>query len=138
MNLQLAEQLIDMTFAAGVEKKVAPLAVAVLDAGGNIVAVKRQDGAGLFRVDLAVGKARGALGMGHGTRALAKMAESAPSFFAGAMAATGAILPSPGGIILRDGAERLIGAIGVSGDRGDVDEACAIVAIEKLSLHSSL
>ena len=138
MTLSLADQLVDATLRHARDKAVAPLAVAVLDAGGHIVVVKREDRATLLRVDLAVGKARGALGMGFGTRALAQMAQAAPHFFTGAMAATGTILPSPGGILLRDDTGETIGAIGVSGDNGDVDEACAIPAIEALGLQTSL
>lgn len=130
MNLELAEKIADGTLAAGRRDQCEPLAVVVLDTGGHDVVVKREDGCGILRVDIARGKAWGPLGMGLGSRTLAKRAEGNPRFFA-ALAATsmGRVVPNPGGVLIRDSAGTIVGAVGVSGDTSDRDEACAIDAI---------
>jgi uncharacterized protein GlcG (DUF336 family) len=109
---------------------LAPMTVAALDARGCIVALKMEDGSGLMRPDIAAGKAWGALGMGFGTRSLAGRAQSLPQFF-GALAdlADGRVLPVPGGVLVRDHAQRVIGAVGASGDTADNDEAVVLAGI---------
>lgn len=134
LNLSTAVAIIEATLADARTRGAAPLAVAVLDAGAHLVALHREDGASLMRPDIAIGKARGAIGMGFGTRGLARRAGAAPAFFQGLMAMSGDILPSPGGILLRDAEGVLIGAVGVSGDVGDVDEACALQGIATTGL----
>jgi uncharacterized protein GlcG (DUF336 family) len=114
--------------------KLSPLAVVALDAGGHLIAAKREDEASLFRMQIATGKATGALGMGYGTRELAKRAAGAPVFYSGLMALTGEVVPSPGGVLVRDAAGALIGAVGISGDTGDADEACALAGIAAAGL----
>jgi len=129
MRLDLARTLIDATLAEGRRRNARPLSVVVLDAGGNVVACAREDGAGLGRLQLAHGKAWGSLGLGFGSRTLTERTAGSPAFFgAAASLFEGRLLPSPGGLLLRDG-DQLLGAIGVSGDTGDADEACALVAI---------
>jgi uncharacterized protein GlcG (DUF336 family) len=107
-----------------------PLAVVVLDAGAHPVAFARQDGASLFRFDIAKAKATGALGMGSDTRILAARAANNPIFFQSVVAATGGRLAlSPGGVLIRNVEGAVIGAVGISGDTGEVDEACAQAGI---------
>lgn len=124
--LETAEQL-----AAGIEREAArrgaaPLTYAVLDAGGHVVLLHRQDGSAILRPQIAIGKAYGALGVGTSSRAIAQGAQERPQFFAAlATASEGRVIPAPGGVLLRD-AGMLIGAVGVTGDNSDVDEACAI------------
>lgn len=103
----------------------------MLDAGGHLVAYKREDGAGIVRFDIAFGKAWGSLGMGFGTRELTERAAKSPTFFL-ALAATsqGRMVPSPGGVLIVGAHQEVVGAVGISGDFGDQDEACAIVGIE--------
>jgi uncharacterized protein GlcG (DUF336 family) len=110
---------------------LAPLAVAVLDSGGHLRAFKREDDAGILRPQIAIGKAWGALGMGMGTRALSS---KGPEFLAalGAMSG-GKVVPSPGGVLIRDDG-RVIGAVGITGDTGANDEACAVAGIEAVGL----
>lgn len=128
MELALAQKLIEGTFAEAGKLRSRPLAVAVLDSGGNMVACARQDGASFGRLKLAEGKAWGSLSLGFGSRTLSERVTSAPAFFSAAAALfEGRLLPSPGGLLLYRGDE-LIGAIGVSGDAGDTDEACAMAA----------
>jgi uncharacterized protein GlcG (DUF336 family) len=112
-----------------------PLTVAVLDAGGHLVAFKRQDDSGILRPQIAIGKAWGTLGMGTGARDLAKRAESHPSFFAALTAASdGRIFPVPGGVLIRNAERRVVGAVGISGDLPQNDEACALAGIAKAGL----
>ncbi|MGN6684685.1 MAG: GlcG/HbpS family heme-binding protein [Devosia sp.] len=137
MRLDLARTLIDATLAEGRRRNTRPLAVVVLDAGGNVVTCAREDGAGLGRLQLAHGKAWGSLGLGFGSRTLTERTAGSPSFFAAAASLfDGRLLPSPGGLLLRE-SDQLIGAIGVSGDTGDADEACALAAVTASGLAHS-
>lgn len=136
MQLDQADAIANLTLAAATDRNAAPIAVVVLDAGGNLVVAKRQDGCGIARLDLAQGKAWGSLGMGFGTRSLAERAgASAATFFlAASIMLDGRLLPSPGGVLVYDAAGLLLGAIGVSGDKGDIDEACALAALSTAGL----
>ena len=135
LKLAQASALIAAALAEGRRRGLAPLAACVLDAGGHVVAFQREDGAGFLRFDIAYGKAWGALGMGFGTRELAERAAKFPTFVA-ALAATsqGRAVPSPGGVIILDGAGGVLGAVGISGDAGDQDEACALSGIAAIGL----
>jgi uncharacterized protein GlcG (DUF336 family) len=114
-----------------------PTTIAVLDAGGSLVAYAREDGSSLLRERIARGKARGALNMGVGSRALAARAESHPHFVNALVAlADGDLVPVAGGVLVRDQAGGLVGAVGVSGHRPDSDEACAVRGIEAAGLHA--
>jgi uncharacterized protein GlcG (DUF336 family) len=130
LKLKDAETMIDAALAEGRKLKLAPLAVAVLDAGGHIIAFKREDGAGLVRFDIAYGKAWGALGMGFGTREIMVRAEKFPAFITSLYAISqGRAVPSPGGVLILDKTHDVIGAVGISGDTGDNDELCALAGI---------
>lgn len=135
LKLAQAIAIIDVALAEARKKRFAPLGVAVLDAGGHLIAFKREDGAGFVRFDIAFGKAWGSLGMGFGTRELAERANRFPPFFA-ALAATshGRMVPSPGGVLIAVADGEIIGAVGISGDIGDNDEICAIAGIEAAGL----
>jgi uncharacterized protein GlcG (DUF336 family) len=114
-----------------------PMTIAVLDAGGSLVAYVREDGSSLLRERIARGKARGALNMGVGSRALAARAESHPHFINALIAlADGDLVPVAGGVLIRDQAGDLVGAVGVSGHRPDGDEACAVRGIEAAGLQA--
>ncbi|UAK22867.1 GlcG/HbpS family heme-binding protein [Sphingomonas nostoxanthinifaciens] len=126
MRLSVAQAAVTATLAAARAADAAPVAVMVLDTGAHPVAFAREDGASLFRFDIARAKAHGALGMGTDTRAIAARAADNPAFFTSVTIATGGALAlSPGGILIHDRDGALVGAIGVSGDRPDIDEACA-------------
>lgn len=131
LSLDQAGRIVDAALVRGREMGLAPLAVAVLDAGGHLKAFKREDDAGIIRPQIAIGKAWGALGMGMGTRALAS---KSPEFLAalGAMSG-GKVVPSPGGVLIRQD-ERVVGAVGITGDTGENDEACAVAGIEAVGL----
>ena len=131
LKLAQASSIIDLALEEGRKQNFAPLAVAALDAGGHLLAFKREDGAGFARFDIAYGKAWGALGMGFGTRELADRGIRFPAFVAAISTATqGRMIPSPGGVLIVDHDIQVIGAVGISGDSGDNDETCAIAGIE--------
>jgi uncharacterized protein GlcG (DUF336 family) len=117
------------------ELNLAPVTVAVLDAGGHLVAFKREDKSRILRHDIAYGKAWGALGMGVGSRTLHKRAANMPQFFNALYAASGGrVVANPGGVLIRNAGGDVIGAVGISGDIADKDEACAIAGIEAAGL----
>ena len=130
VTLAQASAIVDTALKKGRETNCAPLTVAVLDAGGHLVAFKREDRSGILRYDIAYGKAWGALGMGFGTRELADRAAKSPAFVAAlAVTSQGRMIPSPGGVLIADEDGEVVGAIGISGDNGDNDEACAMAGI---------
>jgi uncharacterized protein GlcG (DUF336 family) len=112
------------------EHGLLPLAVMVLDAGGNVVSFRREDGCGVLRHDIAMGKAWAALGMGMATRQIRDRLANRPTFQAALAAASqGRFIPTPGGVLITDAQGQAIGAVGISGDASDKDEFCAIGAI---------
>jgi len=137
LTLAQASTIVDATLKKGREAKLDPLSVAVLDAGGNLVAFKREDKSGILRFDIAFGKAWGALGMGFGSRTLFARAAKTPQFFTMLAAASGGrIVTNPGGVLIRDAGGNIVGACGVSGDVSDKDEMCAIAGIEAAGLKA--
>lgn len=135
ISLQQASTVVDAAIAKARDMGLKPLTVAVLDAGGHLVAFKREDKSSLLRGDIATGKAWGSLGMGASTRTLGERALANPSFF-GALSdlSGGKILTSPGGVIIQDQDGEVIGAVGASGDTGPNDEVCVIAGIEQADL----
>lgn len=135
LTLATARTMIDVALAKSVELNLKPLAIAVLDARGCMVAFAAQAGTSTLREQIARGKASGALGLGMGTRAIFKRAET-QAYFIDAVntLARGEIIPSPGGVLIRDAMGHLIGAIGISGDTGDNDEICALAGIAAAGL----
>jgi uncharacterized protein GlcG (DUF336 family) len=128
ITLKQAEEIIDGAIAEGRKHNFMPLTVAVLDAGGCLVSLKREDGSGILRPDIAIGKAWGALGMGVPSRVLRDRLADRPAFQSALSAASGGrFIAVPGGVLLRDQNEVIIGAVGISGDTSDKDELCAIV-----------
>jgi uncharacterized protein GlcG (DUF336 family) len=112
-----------------------PLTVVVLDAGGHVVAVEREDGSSTKRFEIGFGKAHGALSLGMGSRSIMGRAEQQPYFIAAVTSAVGgALVPVPGGVLVRDADGGLLGAVGVTGDSSDNDEAAAIAGIEQAGL----
>ena len=114
-----------------------PQTVVVLDGGGHVVAAKREDGSGIIRFEVAVGKAYGALGMGWGSRTMMERAAQNPNFLTAIVTASGGrLVPNPGGVLIRDAGNQIIGAIGISGDTGDNDEIIAVAGIEAAGLKA--
>jgi uncharacterized protein GlcG (DUF336 family) len=115
-----------------------PLCVAVLDSGGHLVAFEREDGVANRRFDVAFGKAHGAISIGVGSRTLGVIALERPHFVAGVTAAIGgALVPVAGGVIVVDDEGARIGAVGVSGDTSDNDEAAALAGIAAAGLAAA-
>ena len=137
LTLDQAAHIVEAGLSRARELGLKPLTIAVLDAGGHLVAFKRQDHSGILRPDIAQGKAWGALGMGLGSRALAQRAEIAPAFFVSlASVSQGRLIPVPGGVLIRSAEGDVLGAVGISGDMPDNDEACAIYGIEQARLRA--
>jgi uncharacterized protein GlcG (DUF336 family) len=139
MNLDDAHRLIEAALAKAGELRLKPMAVAVLDARGCLKAFAAQDGTSLLRGEVAAGKAYGALALGMGSRAIFKRAQE-QAFFVDAVntLAQGRMVPVPGGVLIRDGAGTLLGAVGVSGDTSDNDEICAVAGIEVIGLKAEV
>jgi glc operon protein GlcG len=137
LPLSAAAHIVDEAIALRRKENILPLAVAVLDAGGNLVAFKREDGCGVLRFDVAFGKAWAALGMGMATRLIRDRMASRPAFQSAlATAADGRFIPVPGGVLILDAGGCAIGAVGISGDASDRDEYCAIEAIKAAGFAS--
>jgi uncharacterized protein GlcG (DUF336 family) len=135
ITLSKARRIIKAALAKGREAEMKPLAVVVLDAGGHVKAFEREDGTSAYRFQIAHGKAHGAIGMGMGSRALFNRAEQQAYFV---LAVNGlddtSLVPVPGGVLVRGRKGEILGAVGISGDTSDNDEAAAIVGIEAAGL----
>jgi len=130
ISLDQARTIIAAALAKGGESSMQPLSVVVLDAGGHLKAFERQDGASIMRFQVAHGKAFGAIGLGLGSRALMNRAEQQPYFIAAVNGAFGgALVPVPGGVLVKTADGELVGAVGVSGDNSDNDEIAAVAGI---------
>ena len=135
ISLEQAQTIVAAALAHSTEQGFNPLTVAVLDPGGALVALARQDGSGNLRPDIALGKANGVLALGMTNRAIAARAAYSPEFFTSVVAlAGGRILSVPGGVFVRDAAGSLLGAVGVSGDASLNDEAAAVAGITAAGL----
>jgi uncharacterized protein GlcG (DUF336 family) len=131
IGLDDARKMIAAARAAGAEHGFKPLSVVVLDAGGHVTAFEREDGSSNMRFQIAYGKANGALALGLGSRALMARAETQAYFVSAAAAAIGgALVPVPGGVLVRDSDGKVVGAVGISGDTSDNDEKAAVAGIE--------
>jgi len=135
LSLEDASAVVDHALRIGRETDLLPLTVAVLDAGGNLLAFKREDGSGIMRGDIAIGKAWGALGMGISSRDIRNRLADRPSFQAAlATASQGRFVPVPGGVLICNAEGVVVGSVGISGDASDKDEYAAIEAVKAASL----
>jgi uncharacterized protein GlcG (DUF336 family) len=136
LTLAQATTIVDGALAAGRSADLEPLTVAVLDAGGHLIALKREDGAGILRPQIAIGKAWGALGMGVSSRTLGRRLAERTAFQAALSAASdGRFVTAPGGVLVRSASGEIIGAIGISGDASDKDEYAAITGVRAAGLE---
>jgi len=130
VTLAQASSIVDAALAKARELKQMSQTVVVLDPGGHLVCAKREDGSGIIRFEVAVGKAYGALGMGWGSRTMMERAAQNPNFLTSIVAASGGrMVPNPGGVLIRGNDNRVLGAVGISGDTGDNDEIIAVAGI---------
>ena len=136
ITLEVANRITFAALAKGQELGLKPLCVAVLDAGGHLISLQREDGASPLRPQIAVAKASGALDLGVSSRKIAEMAADRPSFFASLTTlANRGIVPAAGGVLAAaDG--HLIGAVGVTGDTSDNDEICALAGLARAGLDA--
>jgi uncharacterized protein GlcG (DUF336 family) len=135
MTLDQASTIVDAALAKGREMGLLPLTVVVLDAGGQLKAMKREDGSSLLRPEVATGKAFGALAMGLGGRELARRSQAMPGFMnALSDLAGGRAVPVPGGVLACGPDGVILGAVGISGDVSAQDEVCAVAGIEAARL----
>ena len=135
LTLSEADRIVDTALEHGRDRGFAPLTVAVLDPGGHVVALKRDDNSGILRPDIAIGKAWGTLGMGLGNRDLQRRSEQMPAFFTAlASLAEGRMIPVPGGVLVRREDGAIAGAVGITGDTSVNDEECAVKGIEAVGL----
>ncbi|MGN6114872.1 MAG: GlcG/HbpS family heme-binding protein [Nitrobacter sp.] len=138
LTLDVARKILDVALAKGIEKKLKPLVVTILDARGCVKITAAQDGTSLLRSEIAHGKAYGALSLGMGSRAIFQRAQEQAYFVDAVNAlAQGRLVPVPGGVLIQDSSSKLLGAVGISGDTSDNDEACAIAGIEAAGLKAN-
>jgi uncharacterized protein GlcG (DUF336 family) len=135
LTLEKASIIVDQGLAKAREMKIRPLCIAVLDDGGNLKALKRDDGASILRPQIAISKAWGAIGMGESSRSLGNRLKDRPAFL-GALSdmSGGKVVPVPGGVLVMNGAI-IIGAVGASGGTAEEDEACAVAGIQAAGLE---
>lgn len=135
VTLSQAQTITAAALATGRELGLAPLTVAVLDAGGVLVSLAREDSSSLLRPEIAIGKAWGTLGMGFGGRELARRAKNLPQFFSALSDMSGGrMVPVQGGVLVRSAAGAIVGAVGISGDTSANDEICAVAGIQAATL----
>lgn len=137
-NVTLAEAnaLIAAALAHARAVNFAPLTVVVLDTGGHVVSAQREDDSGILRFEIAFGKAYGALGFGFGSRELSERAPKSPVFMSAVAAVSqGRFVPVPSGVLIRSPGGKLRGAVGISGDNSDNDEAAAVAGIAAIGMH---
>ncbi len=135
LTLEKASIIVDKTLERARELKIRPLCVAVLDEGGHLKALKREDEASILRPQIAIGKAWGAVGMGESTRELGQRLKDRPTFLNSLSdLSDGKVVPVAGGVLILEG-NSIIGAVGVSGGTSDEDEACAIEGLRAAGLE---
>jgi len=137
LTLVQARQILDAALATSKEKGYQPMGIAVLDASGNLKAFVSEDGASMFRFDIARAKAWGAVGMGVSSRTLGERAKGNPNFFVSlAATAEGKFLPQTGAVVIKDAQGKLLGAVGASGGTGDEDELICMAGVAAAGLQA--
>ena len=135
LTLEKANQIIHVALTTARQLNLEPLTVVVLDEAGHLKAMQREDGATMIRQQVATAKAWGAVNMGMSSRSLATVAEQRPAFMNALIGlADGQVMPVPGGVLIRNADNKIIGAVGISGDVSDQDERCAIAGIHAAGL----
>ena len=135
LTLKQANTIIEKALVKAREMKIKSLAVVVLDDAGNVKSAQREDGASMFRFDVALGKAWASVAMGVSSRALLKRAKDNPNFFITlAATAKGKFLPQTGGVLIKNEKGEILGAAGASGGTGEEDEAACVHGIEQAGL----
>lgn len=137
LTLAQANHIIEAALKRSNEQGYKPMAVVVLDEAGHVKSSQRQDGASMFRIEVATGKAWGAVGMGVASRVLAERAKDNPNFFLSlASTAHGKFLPQTGAVMIKDASGKILGAVGASGGTGDEDEAICAFGVQAVGLST--
>ena len=137
LTLAQANQIVEVALGTARAQRHRPMAVVVLDESGHVRALQREDGASMFRVDVATGKAWAAVGMGAASRVLSERARDNPNFYLSlAATAQGRFLPQPGAVVIKNAAGEIIGAVGASGGTGDEDEAICLAGVAAAGLQA--
>jgi len=137
LTLNQANYIIEAALKRSNEQGYKPMAVVVLDEAGHVKSSQRQDGASMFRIEVATGKAWGAVGMGVASRVLAERAKDNPNFFLSlASTAHGKFLPQTGAVMIKDASGKILGAVGASGGTGDEDEAICAFGVQAAGLST--
>lgn len=137
ITLKQANAIIEAAHEEGRQRNLAPLTVVVLDSGGHLKAMARADGASLMRPKIAMAKAWGAIGFGVSSRKLGEMGEERPMFMNALINLSNQrLLPVAGGVLVKDGDDKIIGSVGISGDLSDQDEHCAVAGIRAARLNA--
>ena len=135
LTLDQATHILQGAVQAARAANYKPMGIVVLDASGQLVSFVREDGASMFRFDIARGKAWGAVGMGASSRTLAERAKDNPNFFVALSAtAEGKFLPQPGAVLIKDSSGHILGSAGASGGTGDEDELICMAGIQAAGL----
>jgi uncharacterized protein GlcG (DUF336 family) len=135
ISLAQASKIVDAALAAARERKLRPMTLLVVDSGGDLVAFKREDHTGIRRYEVAYGKAFGALVMNRSSRAIGDIGRGNPLFIQSVVAATGSrMVPTPGGVLIKNAEGLIIGAVGSSGDEAHEDEAVAVIGVKAVGL----
>ena len=135
LTLEQAETICNAAMEMGKEEGFNPITVAVYDAGGALRVVKHPDPATVARSHMALAKAWGAYATGSPTRALAERHKRMPELVNNMnLIFGGQVLPVPGGVLIRDASDNILGAVGCAGDRPHRDEACAIAGVKAAGL----
>ena len=138
LTLAQAQAIIDGALHRSKSEKFKPMAIAVLDESGHLKAFAREDGASMFRFEVAQAKAWGAVGMGASSRTLAQRAKDNPNFFVSlAATASGKFLPQTGAVLIKSADGQILGAVGASGGTGDEDELICIAGVESIGLSAA-
>ena len=141
LDLATANRIIEKGMALRKKLKHLPLTFCVVDRAGHMISSMREDDSSTFRFEIAYGKAWTCTALGHSTHFVEKtMTKNRPHFVDSLAAASGGkFIPALGGVLIRDRKSgRIIGALGVTGDSGENDEAVAVEAIEQCGFKADL
>ena len=130
ITLEAAEKIV-----AAAKKKAVEIStlmdIAVVDAGGNLKAFARMDGAWLGSIDISIRKARTARWFDMNTGEIGKLSQPGGPLF-GIEHSNDGLITFPGGVPLKDGKGEVVGAIGVSGSTVENDHAVAAAGAQAL------
>ncbi len=137
LTLTQATEILATARASAVARNAKPLAFAVVDAGGNPLALQRDERAGHLRIQIALNKAWGCIALGMSSGRLARTIEQHTNWWVGLSGtAGGRLVPSPGGVFIRSPEGLVLGAFGISGEASAIDEEIAVEAIEATGLEA--